>query len=221
MPPLFRYFSKKNAEAFVENGEVLFRALSYFRDYEDAGVRSDPHEGTLIHLPCNGLQVTKQATGEVINLPHRLESTVKEDAIFIYCMSTELSPEIIERFNAERIVEITDPVAFLALVKYRLSIRKRLRIRELVHQKVQYYEWNEPPLADWAIPERIAMRKPETFSWQKEYRIAVPLGDAFRVENVSVSLVPSNAMRLLREASHPFIKLKLGNLSKICRVHYP
>ena len=48
MPPLVRYFSEKNAHAFVERGEVLFRALSYFRDYEDKGVRADEHEGTLV-----------------------------------------------------------------------------------------------------------------------------------------------------------------------------
>ena len=50
MPPLVRYFNEKNARAFVEQGAVLMRSLSYFRDYEDDGVRSDEFEGTLARM---------------------------------------------------------------------------------------------------------------------------------------------------------------------------
>jgi hypothetical protein len=66
MASLFRYFSARNAEAFIERGEVLFRSLSYFRDYEDAGVRSDEHEGTLVHLPTAGLKVNKVAAARLL-----------------------------------------------------------------------------------------------------------------------------------------------------------
>jgi len=38
---LFRYMSAEYAEAFVRRGEILFRSLSYYRDYEDDGVRGD------------------------------------------------------------------------------------------------------------------------------------------------------------------------------------
>ncbi len=55
MPSLYRYFSEKHAHAFVQKGEVLFRALSYFRNYEDGEVRGDKFEGTLVYLPDNGL----------------------------------------------------------------------------------------------------------------------------------------------------------------------
>ena len=44
MPTLVRYLSEENARKFLAQGEVLFRALSYFRDYEDDGVRSDEFE---------------------------------------------------------------------------------------------------------------------------------------------------------------------------------
>ena len=219
MSSLYRYFSTSNAHAFVERGEVLFRSLSYFRDYEDAGVRSDEHEGTLVHLPTDGLKVNKVATGEVVALPHQMEATAMEDDIFIYCMSTELSENIAHRFNAQVIVEIHQPTKFLALVRSSLAMRKRLQASKLVSQSVRYYEWHEPPIVDWALPERIALRKPMSFSWQKEHRIAVPLGDAFRVENVSVNLVLPGTKRPRRTTTHPSVLLKLGNLSKICKVH--
>jgi len=219
MPRLIRYFSEKNARAFVEKGEVLFRSLSYFRDYEDNAVRSDEHEGTLVHLPSDGLKVTLVDSGKSIALPHKFESTAKEDEIFVYCMSTELSQYIGQRFKADVAVEIIDPVKFLSRIRSSLSLRRRLRANQLVHQPVRYYEWHEPPIVDWALPEKIAMCKPKSFAWQSEYRFAVPAGDAFRVENVSVKLVPLDGKHLPRADSHPQLLLKLGNISKLCRVH--
>lgn len=219
MPPLVRYFSEKNARAFVESGDVLFRALSYFRDYEDKGVRADEHEGTLVHRPFDGLKATLVTSGESIALPYRLESTAKEDEIFVYCMSTELSSNIAQRFEAEVAVEILEPIKFLTRLRSSLSLRRHLRADQLIHQQVRYYEWHEPPIVDWALPERIAMRKPKSFEWQSEYRFAVPVGDAFRVENLSLKLVPLDAQRLPRAESHPQLLLRLGSLSKICRVH--
>ena len=219
MSPLFRYFSKTHAAAFVQQGAVLLRSLSYFRDYEDEGVRADEYEGTLVHQTAQGLQINNLTTGESGTVPYRLESTAKEDDIFVYCMSTELCPEIAKRFTAEVAVEILDPPKFLARLRASLSLRRRFKTAQLVHDHVRYYESHEPPNVDWALPERIAMSKPKLFSWQKEYRFAVPTGDAFGVENVSVKLVPIGTSRSSRFRVHPNQSLSLGNLSKICRVH--
>jgi hypothetical protein len=219
MSSLFRYFSHSYASDFVQKGSVLFRSLSYFRDYEDTGVRADKHEGTLVHQTPEGIQINNLTTGESEVLPYRLESTIKENDIFVYCMSTEFCPETAQRFNAEVAVEIFDPSKFLARLRASLSLRSRFRTRQLVHGPVHYYNWEDPPIIDWALPERISMRKPEVFSWQKEYRFAVPTGDAFRVENVNINLVPTGAERTVHTTVHRQYLLKLGNLSKICRVH--
>jgi hypothetical protein len=219
MPSLYRYFSEKNALAFVRNGEILFRALSYFRNYEDDEVRGDKFEGTLVHLPDNGLVIKNVHTDKEVILPHRLESTAKEDDIFVYCMSQILSPELAERFKAEVVVEITNPAKFLNLVRSALSLRKRFRVNKLIHEPVKYYDWNDPPIVDWALPERITMRKPKIFEWQGEYRLAVPIGDAFDVENVSVNLVPINHSRTSEARFPKPLIIRLGNLSKICRLH--
>lgn len=219
MPALFRYLSSTNAKAFLERGEVLFWSLSYFRDYEDQGVRADEYEGTLIHRPENGLKLKLVPSGEEVSIPCTLESTAKEDDIYVYCMSTEFKPSIGERFNADVCVEILEPQKFMARVRAALELRARLRVKDIVHGEVKYYERHEPPIVDWALPERIAMRKPKSFEWQKEYRFAVPKGDAFRVENVDVKLVPLGQSRQFRSTTHPQILLKLGSLLKICRVH--
>lgn len=203
----------------MERGEVLFRSLSYFRDYEDAGVRADEYEGTLAYRSDDGLKLKLISSGEEVSVPYTLESTAKEDAIFVYCMSTELSSAIASRFNADVCIEIFEPKNFLARVRTSLALRARLRPEQLVHHAVNYYELHEPPIIDWALPERIAMRKPKLFHWQNEYRIAVPQRNAFQVENVEVKLVPLNRPRSPRATNHPKIMLKLGKLSKICRVH--
>ena len=220
MPSFYRYFSEKHAHAFVQKGEVLFRALSYFRNYEDGEVRGDKFEGTLVHLPDNGLVAKNVNTEREVLLSHRFESTAKkEDDIFVYCMSQTLSAELAERFKAEVVVEITNPAKFLDFVRLALSLRKRFRVNQLIHEPVKYYEWNEPPIVDWALPERIAIRKPKMLEWQCEYRIAVPIGDAFDVQNVNVNLVPVHQSRTSEAKSYPKQLIRLGNLSKICRVH--
>ena len=143
----------------------------------------------------------------------------EEDEIFVYCMSTDVSKEIGRRFGVSVAVEITKPHEFLARVRSALAMRRRLRARQLVHQEVHYYEQHDPPIVDWALPERIAMRKPASFAWQKEYRLAVPAGNAFAVENVHVKLVSLGAPRPQRALAHPTLRLKLGRLKNICRVH--
>lgn len=220
MQTLYRYLKADRTESFVQEGSLILRSLSFYRDYEDAGVRADRFEGTLAHRPQDGLKVTMVESGEVRSIPYTFESTAREDDIFVYCMSAELSPAIAKKFETAVCVEIHKPVQFLHRLRTALGLRSRFRANALIHGEVRYYELHEPPIVDWALPERIAMRKPSHFSWQCEYRFAVPRGDAFTVENVSVKLVPIGAERPPRASAHPSISLKLGDLSRLCRVHH-
>lgn len=124
---LFRYISSEYAESFVEKGEMLFRALSYYRDYDDDGVRADDLEGTRVHLPSDGLKITKVNTGEIISLPHRFESSAKEGDIFVYCLSTIFSDSLAEKFKADTCIEILDSAKLLALVRSALLRRPSIK----------------------------------------------------------------------------------------------
>lgn len=216
---LFRYLSPRYAEAFVNNGEMLFRALSYFRDYEDDGVRADEYEGTLVHLPKEGLKARLVETGAEVPIKYTFESSAREDEIFVYCMSTECSSLLASRFKTKACVEIFDLPRFFFYLRAALAKYPDVQERQLVYDKVRYYEPHEPPIVDWALPERIALRKPKKFDWQREYRFAFPIGSAFAVENVSVKLVPLGTRRTSRSGARPQMLLKLGNLSKLCRIH--
>lgn len=219
MQPLYRYLAARHVEAFVREGSLLMRSLSYYRDYEDAGVRADPFEGTLARRPKEGLKVTIVGTGEVRPVPYTLESTAREEDIFVYCVSSKLNAETAKLFGTAVCVEIHKPVQFLHRLRTALSLRPCVRANALVYGDVRYYELHDPPIVDWALPERIALRKPSHFSWQHEYRFAVPRGNAFAVENVAVKLVPLGASRPPRATGHPSIPLKIGDLSRFCKVH--
>lgn len=212
--------SAEYAEAFVRRGEMLFRALSYFRDYEDEGVRGDEFEGTRLHLPVDGLKVTKVATGEVVSLPNTFESTARqEDDIFIYCLSTTHSEFLAEKFKAKICIEIHEPVRLFALIRNALTRRPSIKSKHLEYGPVKYYAPHEPPIVDWALPEKIALAKPSSFSWQGEYRIAFAVNGAFNVGNVQTQLAPLGERRRPRSTNHPQQLFKLGNMSKLCTIH--
>ena len=219
MPNLFRYLSPEFTEALINRGELFFRSLSYFRDYEDEGIRADEYEGTLIHLPEDGLKIRLTSTGEEVSIPYTIESSAKEDDIFIYCLSTEYSEALASSFKCSMCVEILDSDEFVARIRSALLQRPRIKDKKLVHGEVIYYLPQNPPIVDWALPARIALRKPEAFHWQNEYRIAFAANNAFAVENVQVKLVPLGANQPSRITSHPQMFFRLGNMSKLCRVH--
>ena len=219
MNSLFRYMSPKHADAFVDQGAILFHALSYFRDYEDAAVRADEFEGTRVHLPLGGLKVTKVASGEVVPLPHAFESTAREDDIFICCLSTTYSEELAEKFGTKTCVEIFEPGKFVGLIRSALARRPSIKNKHLEFGPVKYYAMHDPVIVDWALPERIALSKPSKYSWQDEYRIAFAENDAFKVENTELKLVVPGTRPDRRSENHPQRLFKLGRVSKICKIH--
>jgi hypothetical protein len=59
---LFRYVPKKHLDSFLD-GQVLFRTLSYYRDYELDSFRGDILEGNRAWRPQEGLQMNFVETG--------------------------------------------------------------------------------------------------------------------------------------------------------------
>ena len=220
MSSLYKYLPAKYVEALVRDGAVLFRSLSYFRDYEDAQVRGDEFEGTRLHRPQNGLEITLTATQQKVVLPHSFESSANEDDIFVFCLSTVLSADLAAQFQASACVEICNPSRLIAGVRAALSRRPSIKSKMLVHGEVKYYTPDQPPIVDWALPERIAMSKLSDYIPQQEYRIAFAVNDAFRVENTRLRLVSPGALRAPRATSHPERLFKLGSFAKLCKVHH-
>lgn len=220
MLPIYKYLPTKYVDGFVRRGEVLFRVLSYFRDFEDDQVRGDEFEGTKLHRPKQGLVISLTKTQEKVDLPHTFESTASEGDIFVFCLSTVLSPDLAAQFKSDACIEIHQPARFISEVRAALLRRPSIKNKTLVHGEVKYYVKEDPPIVDWALPEKIAMSKLGAYASQHEYRIAFAVNDAFGVENTRLRLVAPGERRTARNLFHPERLLKLGSLTRLCKVHY-
>jgi hypothetical protein len=217
-PTLYKYLPYPYAELFVASGEVKFRSLSYFLACEH-DERGDDLEGTRIYEPATGLEITKQ-TGEKVRMQGSFRSSVKEPGkLFIYSTSTLLSADLALKFQADACVEIADIGTFVARLKTALRRKPSAKLRTLIHGKVTYYRTENPPEEGWALPDLIVMHKPQRFADQCEYRFAFSTkADAFKFENVNLTLVQSQPARL-PIATYPAMLLKLGRMSDCCRIH--
>jgi hypothetical protein len=216
---LYKYIPSKYLDAFVQRGELLFRSLSYFRNYEELQVRGDRFEGKRLFSPASGLEITKTETGEKFLLPWSFEATVQDREILVFCLSKTLSPELAREFNADTCVEITQPELLLARIRSSLQLRRWVRRGRLLHGPVDYYSSEEPPQAEWAVPERMVMRKTIEYTRQAEYRLAFARGDALQVNNVNTQITSTPGAIQPTLEGHPEHVLRLGSVAKLCRVH--
>lgn len=204
----------------MNNGEVLFRALSYYSNYEEMQVRGDRNEGKRVFSPSGGLQVTNTTTGETSQLQGTFESTAQDRDIFVFCMSETLSSRLATEFKADVCVEIMEPALLLSRIRTALQLRKWVKQGRLLHGMVDYYSPESEPLAEWAVPERMVMRKTTDYAYQAEYRLAFARGDALRIENVGVQIRSFEyAPPPPTPEDHPKYTLKLGSLQKLCKIH--
>jgi hypothetical protein len=215
---LYKYFTdRKWAEAFLE-GEVLFRSLAYFRDYEnedkDEKVRKDCKEGNLVFGPPGGLIVSNQTRGTSGTLPgFRMESRTKQDEIFVFCASRSFSEELRDRFGAVVCVEILKIAAFCRRIT-----------RALPHNatvfagKVIYYEPDQGPEERWALPDLIARSKFKCYEWQHEYRFLFSITDALAFENANYRLIRGDLKEPPKPEEHLDFPVHAKSLRDICRI---
>jgi hypothetical protein len=89
-------------------GVFLFRALSYFQDYEDDLVRGDKYEGVLKHSRSEGIRINNLTTGQSFNAPWYFESKVDAENVFVFCASKKLCWDLGKEFESDVCVELTN-----------------------------------------------------------------------------------------------------------------
>jgi hypothetical protein len=223
-PRVYKYFSEARwAQAFLL-GELRFRSLSYFRDLEDNNVREDPDEGTALYRPQGGLPVNNVTQGRSFNLAgHALESTAKQEEIFVYCTSRSLTQELWDRFGAVACVEILDVPKFCARIE--AALRRTATFpgrpgRTRIGRRVDYYHETDNCNPRWALPDVIATSKFDDYAWQHEFRLVFSLTDALGCEKVDLRLVRDRARKERNAAEHRVFDVTVPNgLADICRLH--
>lgn len=219
MASIYKYLSEEtHARALIEKGELYLRSLAYFRNYDDGLVRGDPDDGKLFHQPERGLTLT-QTDGERVSLPSgwRFKASVRAEDIFIYCLSLERSEALAEKFKSPFCVEIRSADALFSRTKSSVRLRARLD-RQVYRGKVDYRSLTIAPGGDWALPEKVALIKPEAWCWQAEYRMVVGRKGAFAVEKVDLALENGPVDLTADAAGNPLI-LRVGDLSRIAQLH--
>lgn len=223
---LFKYYTERRwAEQFLK-GKLLFRSLSYFRDTEDENIRGDKNEGNVISCPEGGLVVNNQTRGTTFTLSGwAFESRVKQNEIFVFCMSRSLTDELWKRFSAVVCIEIFDVSEFCSRIEASLPPEAKFPNlvggrRARVGQAVVYYPETGNINPRWALPDQIAISKHESYAWQNEYRLVFSLTGALEFENVDTRLVRrSNPREPARPLDHRSYEVNAQGLSDICRMH--
>jgi hypothetical protein len=148
---LYKYYSnRKWAEAFLD-GQILFRSLSYFLDYEDKNARRDQNEGTSVYRPEGGLVINNLTQGTTFTLPrHAFLSKAKQEEIFVFCASRSPSDEHREKFDAAVCVEILVIKTLCDRIEAALPPGATFR-----GQRVKYYQEAEGGNPRWALPDKI------------------------------------------------------------------
>ena len=219
---LFKFYPDRRwAEAFLE-GELLFRSLAYFRDYEDAATRGDHLEGTAVFRPAGGLVVNNLTQGRNFILTgHTLVSRAKHEEIFVFCVSRSMTDEIRDRFDAVACVRVLNIPQFCARIGAALPPGAAFPGRPghtRIGQRVKYYSETEGGSPRWALPDLIASSKIDRYAWQDEFRLVFSLTGALRFENVDVSVVPDDAAFPPNPAQHATYLVQAGSLRDICRI---
>jgi hypothetical protein len=212
---LYKYFNKRKwADAFLD-GELLFRSLAYFRDYEDENVRKDKKEGTAVFRPEGGLLINNHTQGRSFILPNSaFESTANQEEIFVLCASRSLTDELRRRFEAEVCVEILKIQPFCERIKSGLPENAMFRAG-----RVEYYDQRDGASPRWALPDQIAMSKFESYSWQNEFRFLFCLTDALGFEKGAYRLVKREVTGDPKPSEHRKYPVKVRSLHDICRFH--
>ena len=223
---LYKYYTERRwADEFLD-GKLLFRSLSYFRDIEDKNVREDQNEGNAIFRPKGGLVVNNESQGATFTLPgYAFESRVKQNEIFVFCMSRSLTDELRSRFRAVVCIEILNVAEFCTRIEAALppatKFPEQARGRPArIGRRVEYYREAEGGNPRWALPEMIATSKLDGYAWQNEFRLVFSLTDALEFEKVDTRLVHDSHPRepAKPDEQHSYsVNAKI--LLDICRVH--
>jgi hypothetical protein len=212
---LYKYFTKRKwADAFLD-GKILFRSMSFFRDYEDKHVRGDQKEGTSVFRPEGGLIITNYTQGTTFTMPDSaFEAIANQEEIFVYCVSRSLTDELCKEFESVVCVEILKTPTLCERIKRALPANATFRAG-----RVEYYHQKDAPNPRWALPDQIALSKFENYKWQDEFRFLFCLTDALGFEKGAHRLLTGEAREAPKPAEHHEYLVKTRSLRDICRLH--
>lgn len=209
---IYKYFTHEaHALALIKKGILLLQPLSHFRNHEDSEVRGDRRDGVLPYAPGDGLEITKEDGTVIVIENGQFTSSAKQNDIFVYCASNSLSSHLAEKFG-NFCVGILDPIMVVDRLRSRAHTSSKLDYSNIYAGPVVYRKPELKPGVNWALPEKLAFIKPEAFSWQNEFRIALGKRGAFQVENVDCKIEIGQVAVTVLDPAQNGLKLNIGRL---------
>jgi len=177
---LYKYLPSRFADDFVRRGDLFFCNLAHFRKIEDRG-RRDLLEGLHMDRPDGSITIEMKSSGYRWQGKASFLNAIDPQRLLVLCLSELLLDSLFEKFRSDTCVEITDPSEFIR--RCRMAVEKQFQFRDsdLLHGGVLYYAPNRPAPIDVTNPKQIPFCKHETYSQEREYRLAVPLKGALTV----------------------------------------
>ncbi len=240
---LYKYMPSEYARNFVEQGEILFRSFSFYKNIEDDNKRGDKHDGSRklkSSITINGREVPTNGF-KIYPLKHHK----------LFCVSKTLSESLFEEFECDSCVEITDKEKFEQILKDFFSV-KTSRYDKLINQRrdlsldinikmecgishkdIEYYDSNEfngiISMKSESIPSDLFCKDYLTYHHQDEHRYIlsiknVEIGvDANHLEpevakEIAVSLESQKKILVSEEIDKDF-RVKIGDLRNITKIH--
>jgi hypothetical protein len=209
---LYKYLPIEFAERFVQQGEVLFRSLSYFRAVEHAA-RGDEAEGIHIDAPDNDMTIEADTGVRVVGRFRYLRS-INQERIFAFCCSTQLDEKLFVEFNSDACVVIRDTGNFFLRCNVKAQRLFSLDPPGLLHREVSYFAPNREAPLDITNPRNIPFLKHVGFAEQSEYRTVFARRRGFTMTERIVAPAFTFTEEIAVAQKHERL-LKLGNLSHI------
>lgn len=217
-PPsrLFKYLPSRFVPAVVNQGVLLFRNLAHFRKIEDHG-RRDFLESLHIDRPDTDVTLEDLQNGFKWSGRAAFLNGVISERVLVFCLSTELSEDLFDKFGADACIEITNPREFLARAEHRTRGQRRFPYG-LMHGPVAYYQPNQAPPANVKNPEEIPFLKHHDYSKEHEYRLVLPLQKALRLQERIILPRFDLEVEVMHAQSNKR-SLSIGSLTDITKVH--
>ena len=178
---LYKYLPSKYVDDVFNRGELLFRNLTYFRQYE-CDKRGDPLEGHHRDNPDNDITITNLTIENKIKGDFSFLNTTDSDLIYVFCMSNNYSSDLYKEFDSDICIEVTDVAKYLLRISMKLKHLTSLHKTGLLHDNVKYYSSNKPAEFNIKDPKELAFAKDEAlFGRQHEYRLVFGTDNAFKL----------------------------------------
>lgn len=216
---LYKYIPSQYVDKVFKKGELLFRNLAYFSQYDDQR-RGDPLEAHHRDNPDNDIVLKNLSTGTETKGDFSFLNTTDPNFIYAFCTSKEHRDDLYQEFQSEACIEVVDVEKFLLRIKVKLRRYVSCHESGLLHGDVKYYLANKPAEFSIKDPLELAFAKDIDYQNQNEYRIVFGTKEAFKLVQKIVDNRLYDFRREASKGSPDEMLIRIGDISDIARVHF-